>query len=276
MCSSSSTARTRGWRSSGPGLVPGTVDHGSGRPPGRHRSAGRARDAAGRRSGRRRTPRDRHRLARSRPSQAGAVGQDGHGMTLRLRLVLALVALVAVGLAVFGVATYARVLPLAARAPRRSARALRAVRDRQAVRPDRPAAGMTAGAAARRQRPRRAGAVGHRPGRRWSSPSGTYAELRDPDGAVVATIQPCRTRRQPDLPARPDPAGAGTGLADAPARQRAPGGGGSRSPPSDHGDGNTVVVAVPMDELDASLRRLVLIEARPRSSCSPPWPSGPG
>ena len=144
-------------------------------------------------------------------------------MTLRFRLVLALVALVAVGLAVFGIATYTAFSRVAVPTARRPAAGLGAVRDRSALRAGvagiRPALALravTSRAAASRVGP--------------IVPSGTYAELRDPSGAVVATLQPWDSTRQPSLPDDLDRARSGPARASRPARPRARAAGGSPSP----------------------------------------------
>jgi two-component system OmpR family sensor kinase len=173
-------------------------------------------------------------------------------MTLRLRLVLALVALVAIGLAVFGVATtaaYSRAEhkrlddQLHAAQPFVTGQLYAQVTPHDAQDSDgygEPRPGLP-------------------PGARPVVPSGTYAELRDPDGTVLATIQPWDSTSGPALPdgasAYDEPELLTTGSTDGSGRWRV------SVSPSDHGDGNTVIVAVPMDELEASLRRLVLIEA---------------
>ena len=118
-------------------------------------------------------------------------------MTLRLRLVLALVALVAVGLAVFGIATYAAY-----------SRSQHQRLDEQL----RNSIGFMTG---KLYEQRYAGEDGgdptatgpgpdqggdRPPGPPLVVPSGTYAELRDPDGTVVASIQLSDPTGQPDLP----------------------------------------------------------------------------
>ena len=185
-------------------------------------------------------------------------------MTLRFRLVLALVALVAVGLAVFGIATYIAVLAGAAPTPRRPAAGLGAVRDRSALRAGvagvRPASALRAAT----------GAGGGGP----IVPSGTYAELRDPSGAVVATLQPWDSTRQPSLPDDLDPARsgparvldrldrglgpvAGLRLRVGPPRRR------RHRRRGAHGRGDRVA------QPPGAHRG-----ARPPSRCSPRWPSG--
>ena len=120
-------------------------------------------------------------------------------MTLRLRLVLGLVALVVVGLAVFGVTTY--VLYARSEYQRLDDRisGVDPARHQPAVRQRRPGPTTATG------RP-----GGSRPGGGPGGPrrppilvpAGTYAELRDPPGAVVpdGVIQVSGTTSEPDLP----------------------------------------------------------------------------
>jgi len=176
-------------------------------------------------------------------------------MTLRFRLVLALVALVAVGLAVFGIATYtafSRVQhqrlddQLRASVPFVTGQLYEQVSPGSG--PPGPPGGPTAGG------PAGGGPAGGGP----IVPSGTYAQLRDPSGAVVATLQPWDSTKQPSLPddlTAPDQGRHvfSTGSTEGSGRWRA------SVSESDHHDGDAIVVAVPMDELTASLNRLVLI-----------------
>jgi hypothetical protein len=155
-------------------------------------------------------------------------------MTLRFRLVLALVALGAVGLAVFGIATYTAFAG-AAPTPRRRL-GLGAVRDRSALREGR-----------RGRPPRPPG--GDQPGGGGDRPSGTYAGC-DPGGAVVATLS-TGLDRQPSLPAT---SSARSGPAcSRPARPRFGPVAASVSE-SDHHDSDAIVVAVPRTAT-ASLNR---------------------
>ena len=87
------------------------------------------------------------------------------------------------------------------------------------------------------------------PGGRPVVPSGTYAELRDPDGAVAGHDPALGLDQRPRPARRPRPRPATrrlltTGSTEGSGRWRV------SVTPSDHRDGNTVVVAVPMDELD--------------------------
>ena len=122
-------------------------------------------------------------------------------MTLRLRLVLALVALVAVGLAVFGVATYAAYSRRSTSASTISSAPRQPFVHRPAVRrrPSRPTV-MTAGVAGDGNGYGEPGPGGP-PAGRPVVPSGTYAELRDPDGAV-AGHDPALGLDQRSCPAR--------------------------------------------------------------------------
>src|SRR5215471_5612527 len=113
-------------------------------------------------------------------------------MTLRFRLVLALVALVAVGLAVFGIATYTAYSraqhqrlddQLQASVPFVTGQLY------EQITPDPYHPGPGGGPGG-----------GPPPGIEPVVPSGTYAELRDPSGAVQATVQPWDSTSQPDLP----------------------------------------------------------------------------
>ena len=169
-------------------------------------------------------------------------------MTLRFRLVLALVALVAVGLAVFGIATYtafSRVQHQRLDDQLRASVPFVTGQLYEQVSPGSGPPGPPGG-----DQPGGGGPI---------VPSGTYAELRDPSGAVVATLQPWDSTRQPSLPDDLTPPDRGrhvfsTGSTGGSGRWRA------SVSESDHHDGDAIVVAVPMDELTASLNRLVLIE----------------
>ena len=169
-------------------------------------------------------------------------------MTLRFRLVLALVALVAVGLAVFGIATFTAFSRVQHQRLDDQLRASVPFVTGQLYEQVSPGSGP----------PGPPG--GDQPGGGPIVPSGTYAELRDPSGAVVATLQPWDSTRQPSLPDDLTPPDQGrhvfsTGSTGGSGRWRA------SVSESDHHDGDAIVVAVPMDELTASLNRLVLIES---------------
>jgi two-component system OmpR family sensor kinase len=176
-------------------------------------------------------------------------------MTLRLRLVLALVALVAVGLAVFGVATtaaYSRAEHQRLDDQLHASQPFVTGQLYAQVTPPELEAGERDGDDYGGAHP------GNPPGGRPVVPSGTYGELRDADGTVLATIQPWDSTSSPAVPegatADDETELLTTDSTDGSEQWRV------SVSPSDHGDGNTVVVAVPTDELEESLRRLVLIE----------------
>jgi len=172
-------------------------------------------------------------------------------MTLRLRLVLALVMLTFVGLAVFGVATYQLYasaeyerlddqvrasVPIVTGELRRQA-GFAALPPGDADRPNRPGGAPPP----------------------VIVPPGTYAELRDPTGTTLSAIQLSETSARPDLPARVTaPAGEDrlftTGSAVGSGDWRV------LVTRSNRPFGGAVVVAVPMNEVQSSLRELVLIE----------------
>jgi two-component system OmpR family sensor kinase len=172
-------------------------------------------------------------------------------MTLRLRLVLGLLALSTFGLTAFGVATYEVY-----------ARAEYGRLDDQ-IRSSVPIVGFQARESAGLE-------TGPRPsGNRFPDgsirrapsivvPPGTYGELRSSTGAVLGRpVQFSTSDGVPDLPKGPTPAPNGhyfdTGSAT--------GSGGWRVyVTNDRVSPNLLVVAVPLTEVRASLRRLVLIE----------------
>ncbi|MGH8972596.1 MAG: sensor histidine kinase [Acidimicrobiia bacterium] len=172
-------------------------------------------------------------------------------MTLRLRLVAGLVALVTAGLAVFGVTTY-----------QLYARSQYDRLDQQAV--DivplvssqlAEAAGLGGGDGGRDDRHGPNGGPGG--GRRPPPvvvPPGTYADLRDSGGTVLSRIQLSSTTAEPELP---DEITGGdrffnTGSVEGTTRWRVH--------VEETAEGNLVVVAVPLSEVQSSLRRLVAIE----------------
>jgi two-component system OmpR family sensor kinase len=187
-------------------------------------------------------------------------------MTLRLRLVLGLVVLVTAGLAVFGLATY----QLYSRSQydrlddqvRASAGAVVPQLARTAG-VDLISSGGTGpggGGPGGRDGGRggRGGGEG-RPAPPTAVPLATYAELRDPTGAVLASLAQSNTAAVPDLEAAVIETGAAgrfwsTGSATGSGRWRVYAG------PADRLVGNTVLVAVPLTEVTSALRRLVLIE----------------
>ena len=165
-------------------------------------------------------------------------------MTLRLRLVIALAALLTAGLAVFGVATYARY-----------SRSEYQRLDQQLQSLIQPVT---------RQLEERAGVTGERagPGDRGgerngptAAPTGTYTELRDASGTTLTYVETF-SGSTPALPAtvatdRPFTVGSTAGSGTWRVRARI-------SPGPDH---RVVIVAVPTTEVASSLRQLVLTEA---------------
>jgi two-component system OmpR family sensor kinase len=171
-------------------------------------------------------------------------------MTLRLRLVLALVALVAAGLAVFGIATFS----LYARSEyQRLDDRLRAALPpvtmalyRSVGEGDDDDGGPATG------------------GARYPPPlpvaPDSYAELRDPSGTVVSTLQVSDSGERPVLDPDIDVPAFGSHLFTTSTE-----GGSGRwrvaATSSGHHDGYSVVLAVPMDDTTTALHRLVIIEA---------------
>jgi two-component system OmpR family sensor kinase len=170
-------------------------------------------------------------------------------MTLRLRLVLALVALVAAGLAVFGIATFS----LYARSEyQRLDDRLRA-----SIAPVTMALYRSAGEDGDDGGPATGGG-GYPPPIPVVPDS--YAELRDPSGAVVSTLQVSESGEKPELDPQIEVPSFGshlftTGTEDGSGRWRV------AATSSGHHDGYSVVLAVPMDETTTALHRLVIIEA---------------
>src|SRR5438445_2199422 len=194
-------------------------------------------------------------------------------MTLRLRLVLGLVVLVTAGLAVFGFATYelysrSQYTRLDAQV-RASAAVVAGSLAHEAgldfgggggpghggAPPGRNGGGGDGGGGGGGD----GGGRGERPGPPTAVPLASYAELRDPTGAVIASIAQSSTSPVPKLDATltvTSPSGRffSTGSAGGSGRWRVYAG------PADHLAGDTVVVAVPLTEVTSALRRLVLIE----------------
>ncbi len=173
-------------------------------------------------------------------------------LTLRLRLVLALAALVVVGLTIFGVATYT--LYARSELQRLDDQITASIPLVQGQLYEE--AGLGDG---HRPEPD-AGGGGTRPKPSTVVSPSTYAELRDGQGNVLASITLSETGDAPDLPADVTAPATGTEMFTT----------GSVSGSDDwrvavsssgNGDGNTVIVAVPLNEVSSSLRRLVYIEA---------------
>jgi two-component system OmpR family sensor kinase len=171
-------------------------------------------------------------------------------MTLRLRLVIALVVLTTVGLAIFGVTTYA----LYARtqydrldAQLRASAPILAFQMRQD-------AGLSPG-------PRPGDEDNHNGGPRppTIAPAGTYGQLRTDDGAIVSYKLPSLvTSSTPKLPSSLEGLPSHgryftTGSATGSGRWRV-------YAMRDGGSGDVVIVATPLTEVTDALGRLVLIE----------------
>ncbi|MEO5680090.1 MAG: HAMP domain-containing sensor histidine kinase [Acidimicrobiales bacterium] len=165
-------------------------------------------------------------------------------MTLRLRLVLALVALLLVGLTLFGLTTYSVY-----------ARSQYARLDDQ-IRSSVPFVTRQLYDRARfgtLDIPAR-----DRGGPGPLVPLSTYSELRDGSGAVLVTAQLSDATARPRLPESVDGGPAGrffsTGATAGAGRWRV------YASPASGPSGTTIIVAVPLDEVASSLRRLVVIE----------------
>jgi two-component system OmpR family sensor kinase len=177
-------------------------------------------------------------------------------MTLRLRLVVALVFLVTAGLTLFGVTTYS----LYARSEYQRL-------DDQVRASVPPVARQLDEAAGLSNEPRGnggpgagGGPLGPDGGPGPSGPLGTYAELRDASGRVLSAVQLSASTARPrlpdqvqaGLPGRPRffTTGSVSGSGDWRVHVAAAPGPG----------GNVVVVAVPMEQVTGALHRLILIE----------------
>ncbi|MEY2590292.1 MAG: two-component system, OmpR family, sensor kinase [Acidimicrobiaceae bacterium] len=182
-------------------------------------------------------------------------------VTLRIRLVLALVALVTVGLAVFGIATYG----LYARSQYQrlddqlgSSVALVAGDLHRTAGLDASGDGGSSTSNKGQGGPN-GGKGGPQP--QIVVPPGTYAELRDATGAILANIQLSSSTDQPQLPS-PLPAATGgnrfltAGSTTGSAEWRVL----VTADDTAHGSTNTIVVAIPTTEVTNALHRLVLIE----------------
>jgi two-component system OmpR family sensor kinase len=178
-------------------------------------------------------------------------------VTLRLRLVIALVALVTAGLALFGVATYS----FYARSQyddldaqlRRNEPLLDRQLDQQAGFAE--ADGGTQGNGSPGRFPEGGGPGGPPP---VSVAPGTFGELRSGTGAVITTLQESNNAAQPRLPAKlPAPPASGRLFTVG----STSGSGGFRVLDLPTPEGGTILVAIPDTEVTNSLHRLVLVEA---------------
>ena len=168
-------------------------------------------------------------------------------MTLRVRLVLALLALLTVGLVLFGVATYSFYSRSQYKRLDDQVRASQPIVSRQLD-----------------QEAGRGGGPGDRgPGRGGRGggggppvfvPPGTYAELRDESGRVVSQLATDSSASKPELPATLKANGAEHFFTAGQWRvYTSPGGG-----PGEQDQ--TIVVAVPITEVTSSLHRLLYVE----------------
>ena len=176
-------------------------------------------------------------------------------MTLRLRLVLALAALVVVGLAVFGVATYtlysrAELQRLDDQLTASIPLVRGSLYDKAGMQGDDGPHDTSGDGSPAQGRPKPPTVV----------PPSTYAELRDASGTELSSIQLVDSTDQPDLAADLTPPATGTAMFTTGSTS---GSGEWRVAvaSSGTGDGNTVIVAIPLNEVTNSLRRLVYIEA---------------
>jgi two-component system OmpR family sensor kinase len=176
-------------------------------------------------------------------------------VTLRIRLVLGLLALLTVGLVLFGVATYSFYSRSQYKRLDDQVRSSQPLVSRQLD----EAAGRGDGDGHERGGP---GGGGRGPGGpQVFVPPGTYAELRGSDGAVISRIQLTTSTAQPKLPSKLTASGSSARLFTTGATS---GSGTYRvlvsraAGPGEESE--TVVVAVPMTEVTNSLHRLVLVE----------------
>ncbi len=170
-------------------------------------------------------------------------------MTLRLRLVLAIVVLVAAGLVLFGVASYTLYSRAAYRRLDSQVKSSVAIVD--------PELDQAAGVSTAPEGDRFGHGGGPTP---VYVPPGTYAELRDASGKVLSQIPATTTSARPLFPS-PLPAKALRG--DIFTVGSTSGSGSFRALAVSAGavPGGTVLVALPATEVTTALRRLTLIES---------------
>ncbi len=195
-------------------------------------------------------------------------------MTLRLRLVIAIVSLVTVGLAVFGLVSYSLyarsqyqrvdeqlqvvVAPIQGqlyRAAGLEAGPFGGASNRPATTSSIPTNPTTPTTSVTTQP--RSGGNAAPPAPFVGAPLDAYGELRAPDGRVLATVEPSTVTSPPQLASSAVPIGPPVTVtsADGSTEWRV------FAVPSDRVPGATVVVALPLSELNTSLQRLVLIGA---------------
>ena len=168
-------------------------------------------------------------------------------MTLRVRLVLALLVLLTVGLVIFGVATYTFYSRSQYKRLDDQVRASQPLVSRQLDQ----AAGRGGGGGGDRGRGRGGPGGGGPPV--FVAP-GTYAELRDESGAVESQIATDTSGSKPDLPSTLKANGTARFFTSGQWRVYV-------SPGAGPGEGDqTIVVAVPMSETTNSLHRLLYVE----------------
>ena len=169
-------------------------------------------------------------------------------MTLRVRLVLALLALLTVGLVIFGVATYTFYGNSQYKRLDDQVRASQPLVSRQLD----EAAGRDGGG--RRDGGGGSGGGGGPGGPPVFVPPGTYAELRDGSGAIVSQIATDTSGSRPSLPAKVKANGGERFFTSGQWRVLL-------SPGAGPGEQDqTIVVAVPMTEVTESLHRLLYVE----------------
>ncbi len=176
-------------------------------------------------------------------------------MTLRLRLVLGIVVLVAAGLALFGVVTYSFYATSQYQRLDTQLKSSEPLVDQQLDQQ----AGLNgqSGPGAAREGP--SGPPGPGPGGpSVVVPPGTYAELRSADGTVLSRIQASSSSAQPRLPSplpSPTPGGRIFTVGST------TGSGHFRVLVSPGRAGATTVIAIPTTEVTDALRRLALLES---------------
>jgi two-component system OmpR family sensor kinase len=177
-------------------------------------------------------------------------------VTLRLRLVLAIVVLVAGGLALFGAATYTFYDHSEYQRLDAQVRSSEPVVGQQLAEAAGlsfgPSPGFGAGGG-----PSSSSGRGSPPGVPIAVPTGTYAELRDANGNVLSHIQPT-TAAQPRLPAKLPPTTPGGRLFNV---GTSSGSGGYRVLVTAGRGDTTMVIAVPTTEVTKALHNLLLIES---------------
>ena len=193
-------------------------------------------------------------------------------MTLRLRLVLALVVLLTVGLGVFGFATYGLY----------SRSAYRRLDDqvRSSVGPTSAAVVAAAGLGGRPGDGERGGGGTHGPEggegpEPVSVPPAAYAELRNPSDKVLSRVRYSTSSQTPKLPTSLQANGPGRFFTTG--SVKGSGAGGCMSTRAGFPPGDTVIVAVPTGEVTSSLRPPGPHRGtRPAAALLASWRAAPG